>query len=258
MVLKLISIFCLFSIISSISPGLYSQNSISNCPASPYPVEISQPDGTRILVQGHGSKEFHYATTIDGYTIIKNEDGLYEYADIDARSNKILSGMMASNPENRTRDEEQFLASREKGIISGLPPQSERLKSERNYLQQQDTLPSFAFPHTGSQKVLVILIKYPDLHNTHTPTDFANLMNQANYNGTGSFKDYFDKVSIGQLDLDSDVFGWYTAANNYIHYGDQNGYTVSQELVSEAIDAAETAGVDFSQYDNDNDDILDG
>ena len=75
MILKLMSIFSIFSIISSISPGLYSQHTISNCPASPYPVEISQPDGTRILVQGHGSEEFHYATTIDGYTIIKNEDG---------------------------------------------------------------------------------------------------------------------------------------------------------------------------------------
>jgi M6 family metalloprotease-like protein len=93
---------------------------------------------------------------------------------------------------------------------------------------------------------------------THTVTEFDNLMNQSNFNGTGSFRDFYSASSFSQLTLNTDVFGWYTAANNSSYYADDNGRIVARELGREAVDAAEAAGVDFSPYDNDLDGKVDG
>ena len=35
-------------------------------PADPFPVEVTQPDGTRLTIVQHGDEDFHYVTTIDG------------------------------------------------------------------------------------------------------------------------------------------------------------------------------------------------
>lgn len=81
-----------------------------------------------------------------------------------------------------------------------------------------------------------------------------------NYNGTGSFKDYYLKASYNQLELNVDVFGWYMASAGYINYGKSSpnyNYNVGT-LVKRAILAADSAGVDFSKYDNDSDGYVDG
>ena len=48
----------------------------------------------------------------------------------------------------------------------------------------------------GTHKILVLLIDFPDLVATHTVNEFEDFMNQENYNGTGSFRDYFLKPRI--------------------------------------------------------------
>lgn len=49
--------------------------------AYPYPVEVVQPDGTRITILLHGDEFFRYATTLSGNVIAMGEDGFYHYAD---------------------------------------------------------------------------------------------------------------------------------------------------------------------------------
>ena len=50
---------------------------LSAVPALPYPVKITQPDGTQITVILRGDERSHYRTTTDGYPIIKNEKGIF-------------------------------------------------------------------------------------------------------------------------------------------------------------------------------------
>src|SRR5690606_12951746 len=45
--------------------------------------------------------------------------------------------------------------------------------------------------------------------------------------------------------------------HGYAHYGHNQGFQRSRQLMAEAIDAAEAGGVDFSQYDNDGDGFVD-
>ncbi len=131
---------------------------------------------------------------------------------------------------------------------------------------QKTFVPSSPYPifikqSDGSELILYASgdenIHYPNLPASYSVDDFGKLMNQPNYKGSGSFRDYFLDCSDGSLTISTDVYGWFTAANNYEYYGEKQGDGRARQLVAEAIDAAELAGVDFSQYDNNGDGYLD-
>jgi immune inhibitor A len=110
--------------------------------------------------------------------------------------------------------------------------------------------------HTGAYKVLLIVIEFSDLGNSYSAASFDSMA----FNGwpTGTIDDYFTEISYGNLTLSGQVKGWYTAGNTRAYYGNgQKGWGTypqnTARLVEEAVDAAETAGCDFSQYDNDGD-----
>jgi M6 family metalloprotease-like protein len=256
--MKRISVFLFLMIIPSLGFHLLSQPIIHKCPASPYPLKITQPDGTRISILGKGDEYYSYSTTIDGYTIIKNSAGIYEYA-VKSDSNYLInSGKKATDPEERKNADKDFLQTISKGIVGiNSLNASEQSKNKQQITGNNNMSGGKGVPSKGTIRNLMLLISYPDMTNTYSPVDLNNMMNQTGFNGTGSFKEYFSKVSINQFTVNTDVFGWFTAANNYLYYAWDNGSDVSRQLVAEAIDAAEAAGVDFSQYDNDQDGFVD-
>lgn len=95
-----------------------------------------------------------------------------------------------------------------------------------------------------------------DYFNTTTTKFYDNLFETGPY----SFKQYYLDMSKGALNLEFDVIGPFAASQGYAYYGgnDANGSDLHPaELVGVAIDKAEKAGVDFSQYDNDHDGNVD-
>ncbi len=60
--------------------------------ADPAPIEFIQPDGTSLSILLKGDEFIHWATTLDGYTILSNTQGFYEYASIDTAGNLRFSG----------------------------------------------------------------------------------------------------------------------------------------------------------------------
>lgn len=113
-----------------------------------------------------------------------------------------------------------------------------------------------ALGHSGSYKMLLIVIEFSDLANTYSRASFDSMA----FNGwpTGTIDDYYTEISYGNLTLSGQALGWYTAGNTRTYYGNgQKGWGTypqnTAKLVEEAVDAAETAGCDFSQYDNDGD-----
>lgn len=229
--------------------------SVSKCEASPHPITIQQTNGTTLSIIGKGNSINSYTETVEGYTIVKNENGLYEYAKQNENGFLVPSGILATN----TISTDELPSSIHQGLRETKEALSQKLAifyaSNKTGKTAQDKA---SFPTTGKRKVLLLLIEYPDLQSSTTKNDFNRLMNEPNYNGTGSFRDFFLENSFNQLDLSVDVFGWYQAANEHAYYGREKGYDVARELAGEAIDAAEAAGVDFSQYDNDKDGSIDG
>jgi len=110
----------------------------------------------------------------------------------------------------------------------------------------------------ATHNILLICIRFSDQAGSYTAGSFNSLA----FGPWTPFSmyDYFDEVSYGNLQLAGATVGWYTAANTRAHYGNnQQGWGAYPQntaaLVEEAVDAAELAGVDFSQYDNDGDGV---
>ena len=73
---------------------------------------------------------------------------------------------------------------------------------------------------------------------------------------SGSARKYFQDQSYGKYNPQFDVVGPYKVSQDYSYYGsnsDANAYL----MIKEACDLADNAGIDFSQYDNDNDGYVD-
>lgn len=113
---------------------------------------------------------------------------------------------------------------------------------------------------------LVILVNFSNskFANTNNQAAMNELMNSDNYtyNGaTGSVRKFFSDQSDGQYKPDFDVIGPVTLTNNVAHYGgnDASGNDVLPgDMVVEACSIANASyGVDFTQYDNDDDGYVD-
>ncbi|NOG56816.1 MAG: M6 family metalloprotease domain-containing protein [Bacteroidetes bacterium] len=225
----------------------------TNCKVSPDPTLVMQADGSQITIFGKGTMVNSWTETMDGYSVVLNANGIYEYAD-KINGNLVNSGIKANDPAFRTVAELGYLNSKPKSIKPNLDPLKQAVLN-----QVRNQVLSKSFPTTGNVKVLALLIDYPDLQKTFTKANFDSLMNGNNYrNGDGSFKMFYQTASHGQLIIDVDVYGWYRASHGYAYYGNNNGSGRAADLVREAVNAAETAGVNFALYDNNNDNAVDG
>ncbi len=248
-------IFCFLHSCLFISYSLFAQNFRSNCPV--FPIENTQvlPDGSKLTLTAVGSEMTSYLETLNGLTVLKNKDGFFEYAIQNELGDLVGSGILAKN-EN---------SSLQKNLTPHLRYSPQQLQIlEAAFNQQNVGLGKKAsgkpFPPKGNRKVLTLLIQYPDLNATIAKSNFDSLMVKPYNNGTGSFKDFYLKTSFNQLNLDVDVFGWFNAPSGYMNYAKSNANYNSNvaALIKRAVLAADSAGVDFSQYDNDKDGYVDG
>jgi M6 family metalloprotease-like protein len=80
-------------------------------------------------------------------------------------------------------------------------------------------------------------------------------MNEPGYNGTGSFKDYYLEVSRDLLTINSTITPWVKVQENHDYYGPDKKWG---EFALQSVQAAADAGIDFSNFDNDGDGIVEG
>lgn len=112
---------------------------------------------------------------------------------------------------------------------------------------------------------LLILVNYTDVQfsSANSQQAFDSLANSTNYtyNGaTGSCKQYFTDQSNGKYSPKFDVVGPVTLPQSMAYYGANKADGNDQYVVDFVIDAckgADSLGVDFSQYDNNNDGMVD-
>lgn len=84
--------------------------------AYPRPVEIIQSDGSKIKIILKGDEHVKWAQTVDGYSIMRNSKGIFEYAMLDSKNDMIPSGIKARNQKERGASEIEFLSKSLKGI----------------------------------------------------------------------------------------------------------------------------------------------
>lgn len=142
------------------------------------------------------------------------------------------------------------------------------LDARRRGLDQADPvrLAASAPPVLGLKRTLVILVDFSDhVASAGAVTDtayFRNLLFSVN-SPAQSLNDFYTENSYGKMSVTGNVVGWLRMPQTYAYYvNGQRGLgsypTNAQRLASDAVTAANAAGVDFSQYDNDANGLLDG
>ena len=201
-----------------------------------------------------GDEFVNFARSIDNYTLLLNENGDYCYAYLNENGDLVASSYLASNPNQRTKTEIDFLSS----INKRLTFSQTQITNRKSAFQKIES----NYPTTGNNNLLIILVSFADRAFTYTREDFDSLTSQPGYsrNGaTGSVKDYYYDVSFGQLELNPTVVGPYTLSQPMAYYG-ATGPSFSdvnpKEMIAEACALADSE-IDFSQFDMNNDGIVD-
>lgn len=185
--------------------------------ASPKPFEYTKPDGTKVMARMYGDEFHSYITTLDG---------------------ELLEG------------------SREPEVIE----QAAKMRRARRIEQAAG---NSAFPTTGSPRSLVLLVSFSDLAFGETLQNFQDLLTKPGYNhngATGSCRDYYIASSDSIFQPQFDCYGPFTLSRETKYYGANKGedHNVhAADMVAEACQMAHESGVNFKDYDTNNDGILD-
>lgn len=93
------------------APQIFEDDLPSRVPASPDTISYELPDGYILKIRLIGDEFYHQALTVDGFPIVLNPEGFYEYTSADDQGLPQATGVVARNPEDRTHEEKQFLKS---------------------------------------------------------------------------------------------------------------------------------------------------
>ena len=240
-------------------------------PASQKPFDITQPDGTVITLHMVGDEYYHWAETTDNQVVIRSEEGYYEYATIQ-NGEIVPSGVKASNTiVDAQLNMRAALPNREQ-LVDLMWSKRTAIIKEIDSLAQVEEL-SVPASNTrassnisltkGNQKVLCILMEFPDRSFTKTKADFQNMWNQTGYNvegSMGSVKDFYSENSYGQMNVTATVVGPYMAEHNSSYYATNGPEHIYQSnvrtLVREAIKAAKN-DIQFANFDINGDNLVD-
>ena len=194
--------------------------------ATPYPFEVTLPNGQTMTVRLVGDEYHAYYTTLDGTPLRRLDNGYFV--------------------EDQTV-KEQFPA----------------IASARRNAAIRPRANAATFPLQGSPKSLVLLVGFKDLPFAQKNEDFNALLNESGYaynNATGSCRDYFIAASDSIFQPQFDVYGPFTLSENMEYYGKEEGDSHDRnpyQMIIEACQLAADSGVDFDEYDTDNDGVLD-
>ena len=233
-------------------------------PALPRLITVKQSDGSTITIRIHGDEKFHYTTTSDGYLVVQ-KNGVYYHATADASGLRVTD-IKANDPSKRSGAESDLLFFKSKGIPQQFKESAiARLSSSYKPLPLGQGL-NTGFPTKGEIRTLVLLVNFKDqsFESETAQQDFHNLLNEEGYsqNGaTGSAKDYYLQNSNYQFNPTFDVYGPVTLSHDTKYYGENDKYGIdsrAEEMIAEACRLAhDNLGVNFANYDLNNDGIVD-
>lgn len=112
-------------------------------------------------------------------------------------------------------------------------------------------------------KVMIILVDFDDNEadqDNYSPNHFSELLFSLDEYDTGSMRDWYLDNSLGEVNIIGEVSGWYRMPQDYAWYVNARyglgGYPQNaQRLTEDAIRAADD-DVDYSDYDNDGDGVV--
>jgi len=223
-------------------------------PAYPWPMERTQPDGSRITVLLRGNENFHYTMSADGYLLLLDSTGVLYYAN----ENAAMSACKAHNVNERTSEETKFLSSFNKDSVIVKHHRDAMAKKKPSH---KPAPTNGSLSSTGSPKGLVVLVQFLDsTFKVHDPrTEYTNYMNKtgySNYCNQGSCRDYYIDNSDSAFMPTFYVYGPVTLSKGEASYVSDGGATAMTEGCK-LVKSQYGDDINFSDYDNDNDGKVD-
>ena len=204
-------------------------------PARKTGITVTQPDGSQVTVYQHGDEHFHWTTNEKGEWLKMDVDGFY----------RVTEALSVEQIEARR------MASSKRAAMA-------------------------AYPLNVAPRGLVILVNFADVAFTTEKAEMDSMLTAINYtrnytytynrqtyrvNSQGSARQYFYDSSNGQYNPQFDVVGPVTVSKNMAYYGKNNSYgedSYPEKVIDEACKLADSeCGIDFTQYDNDEDGYVD-
>ncbi|MBR7004969.1 MAG: M6 family metalloprotease domain-containing protein [Bacteroidales bacterium] len=213
-----------------------------------------QPDGTSFLATLKGDEFAHVLTTADGYAVTKGEDGFYWYAYFNSNGSRTSSGYKVGSEVPSM-------------VLSGcrsIPWQALRNISAEKRINRRGYSRNRLATRASSpirKHCIVLLAQFQDksfMNGDSRRQEFIDLITKEN---SRSVLDYFNDQFNGEYEFNFTVGPIVTLSKDMAYYGknedDKAGQdSFPQELVKEACTLSDPY-VDFSQFDDDHDGIVD-
>lgn len=213
-------------------------------PARPGVVkEIVGPDGRVVEATLQGDEHFHYFATADGRCLLHDGNG----------------GIREVAAETLAELRDERLAER----FTGRRAPRYAAASAGGETWRGVGLFDEQFPHDGAPHTLIILVEYEDVKfRVANPAEYFNrFLNEEGFSsdgGTGSCRDYFSSVSMGQFTPTFDVYGP-VSIKEMSYYGGNDRWGNDQRPEQMVVDACKAldSEIDFSKYDTNGDGYVD-
>lgn len=216
-------------------------------PAKPGMMQHVQSDGSTVTLMMRGGELHRSLVTTDGLTVARAASGDYCYV-----ASGVMSDVMAHNVGLRGVEETAFVAAyREQMTRDDGGRRAPRREGENDNPQ---------VPTMGSPRIPVILVNYTDL-SFKSDDPVVTFQNQFNEQEKSCLH-YFQSQSRGMFSPQFDILGPVNLPQTREYYGGNiriYGTEVDQQLGTMIYDACTGlgSGVNFSDYDNDGDGIVD-
>ena len=216
-------------------------------PAKPVPFTHVQSDGSTVTLMMRGGEFCHSLMTMDGLTVALSPNGNYCYS-----VGGVMSDVIAHDAGSRGIEETAFIvAYRDQMGLQSLP---------RRVPRREEGSTNPQVPTTGSPHIPIILVNYTDVQfiDEKPEETFQNQFNEMAY----SCLHYFESQSRGEFSPRFDILGPVDLPQTRAFYGGnirKFGQDVDQQLGTMIFDACTLSDgdVDFSDYDNDGDGLVD-
>ncbi len=265
----------LSNLIGLAMPATSPSKVIHTMSPNPEPYQVVYDDGTKspllqLRVEGDvsSSAPLIYEETLDGFTVKLNKrTRKYTYLNVDlATGDMIETDFVAGEDDpylykvakNAVRQGQQIKDALPKVLKSNSDEGHNRRKLERQNERRTRVT-------SGVLKNIVIPFKFADHSSRNVPSksDLHTLMNNVGSHPlcpTGSVRDHYLQTSFNNLDLQSTVAEWVTI--DYTEAFCANGVSgltsTIQICIKNALDKAVEAGVNFGNFDMDDDGFVDG
>ncbi len=232
-------------------------------PATPYPVKVTQPDGRELTVRLNGDEYYHFYTTEDGYTIVKNETGFFTYAQR-AGEKLVPTAMVARNVAERSEADKLYLGT----VAKRMTDQAEVAVAKREKVKR-DAAGAKARIDYSKFRGLILLVQFQDYSFSRSDANqfYTEMVNKEGYTGfknldgsearygsfTGSVRDFYQENSMGKFAPSFDIVGPIT-----VPYSIVNSKNSQSQIIRNALtQAADVYGVNTDDYDSDGDGYVD-